>query len=208
MLLSASHKLQLGHVAADLVVNFHEWNPRMANLLYVDNSNVWIEGMHVAAFVNGKAPDVWAAVKNNLCDYSWQLDFGKLFEFAGGAKKEVRKAALFGSRPPKNDSLWDAARRNGFEVITYDRNVANHEKKIDTDITATMIEDSFLVLKPGDEITLVSGDSDYVPAIEKLTARGIPVHVVFWKHAARELKEVATSFVELDQYLHHLARES
>lgn len=178
----------------------------MANLVYVDNSNVWIEGMHVAAYTNGMAPSVWDAVQNRICDHNWKIDFGKLFAFAGGDKADVRKAALFGSRPPQNDSLWDAARRNGFDVVTYDRNVANHEKKIDTDIATTMIEDSFLVLQPGDEMTLVAGDSDYVPAIEKLKARGIPVHVVFWKHASRELKQVASSFTELDQYLQHLAR--
>lgn len=178
----------------------------MANLVYVDNSNVWIEGMHVAAYANGMAPSVWDAVQNRICDHNWKIDFGKLFAFAGGDKADVRKAALFGSRPPKNDSLWDAARRNGFDVVTYDRNVANHEKKIDTDIATTMIEDSFLVLQPGDEMTLVAGDSDYVPAIEKLKARGIPVHVVFWKHASRELKQVASSFTELDQYLQHLAK--
>jgi len=169
----------------------------VANLLYVDNSNVWIEGMHVAAYRNGIAPDVWTAVKGNICDHTWKLDFGKLFSFAGGDKKEVRKAALFGSNE-----------RNGFEVITYDRNVVNAEKKIDTDIVATMIEDSYEILQPGDEVTLVSGDSDYVPAIEKLKKRGIPVHVVFWKHASREIKEAATSFTELDQWLEHLKRQS
>ena len=31
----------------------------MANFLYVDNSNVWIEGMHVAAVKSGMAPDIW-----------------------------------------------------------------------------------------------------------------------------------------------------
>jgi len=178
----------------------------MANLLYVDNSNVWIEGMHVAAAKHGHAPDVWAAVQNKICDYNWKLDFGKLFQFAGGDKAEVRRAALFGSRPPQNDSVWQAAERNGFDVIVYDRNVANHEKKIDTDIVATMIEDSFTILQPGDEVTLVSGDADYVPAIEKLKKRGIPVHVVFWGHASRELKEVATKFVNLDAFLDHLSR--
>ncbi|HBO5663972.1 TPA: NYN domain-containing protein [Pseudomonas aeruginosa] len=179
---------------------------RVANLVYVDNSNVWIEGMHVAAFQNGMAPSVWDAVQNRICDHGWKIDFGKLFDFAGGDRANVRKAALFGSRPPQNDSVWGAARRNGFDVTTYDRNVANNEKKIDTDIVATMIEDSFVILQPGDEITLVSGDADYVPAIDKLKARGIPVHVVFWKHAARELKQVATSFTELDPYLKHLSR--
>ena len=179
----------------------------MANLLYVDNSNVWIEGMHVAAAHRGLAPDVWSAVKGKICDYNWKLDFGKLFEFAGGDKKDVRKAALFGSRPPPNDSVWKAAERKGFQVVVYDRNVVNHEKKIDTDIVATMIEDSYEILKVGeDEITLVSGDADYVPAIEKLKKRKIPVHVVFWAHASREIKEAATKFISLDQYVDHLSR--
>jgi len=179
----------------------------MSNLLYVDNSNVWIEGMHVAAAQHGHAPDVWSAVQNRICDYNWKLDFGKLFQFAGGDRAEVKRAALFGSRPPKNDSLWTAAERNGFDVIVYDRNVVGREKKIDTDIVATMMEDSYEILKVGeDEITLVSGDADYVPAIEKLKKRGIPVHVVFWNHAAREIKEVATKFVNLDPFLEHLAR--
>lgn len=179
----------------------------MANLLYVDNSNVWIEGMHVAAVQHGLAPNIWGAIEQKICDYEWSLDFGKLFQFAGGEKADVKKAALFGSRPPKNDTLWDAAKRKGFEVIVYDRNIANHEKKIDTDIVATMIEDSYEIYTKGDEITLVSGDSDYVPAIEKLKKRGIPVDVVFWGHAANELKTVARKFVNLDSYLQHLARE-
>jgi uncharacterized LabA/DUF88 family protein len=179
----------------------------LANLLYVDNSNVWIEGMHVAAAQRGHAPDVWSAVQNKICDYNWKLDFGKLFEFAGGDKADVKRAALFGSRPPKNDSLWTAAERNGFDVIVYDRNIAGREKKIDTDVVATMMEDSYEILKVGeDEITLVSGDADYVPAIEKLKKRGIPVHVVFWAHASRELKDAATKFVSLDPYLEHLCR--
>jgi len=178
----------------------------MANLLYVDNSNVWIEGMHVAAHVAGHAPSVWDAVQNKICDYNWKLDFGKLFEFAGGDRKDVKKAALFGSRPPQNDSVWDAAKRKGFEVVVYDRK-HGHEKKIDTDIVATMMEDSYEILKIGeDEMTLVSGDADYVPAIEKLKKRGIPVHVVFWNHASRELKDIATKFVSLDGYLNHLSR--
>lgn len=70
-----------------------------------------------------------------------------------------------------------------------------------------MITDSFEILKIGEEeITLVAGDSDYVPAIEKLRKRNIPVHVVFWNHAAKELKEAATKFFSLDQYLNHLCR--
>jgi len=177
----------------------------LANLLYVDNSNVWIEGMHVAAVQSGKAPDVWTAVQNRICDYNWKIDFGKLFQFAGGDKSEVKRSALFGSRPPQNDTLWNIARSRGFEVIVHDRNIANKEKKIDSEIVTQMMADSYTIFEDGDEFTLVAGDTDYVPTIEHLTDRGIKVSVVFWQHAGRELKEVCTEFVALDPYLDHLA---
>ena len=65
-----------------------------------------------------------------------------------------------------------------------------------------MVADSYELMKPGeDEITLVAGDADYVPTIERLRARGFTVHVVFWDHASRELQEAATKFTPLNQYL-------
>lgn len=175
----------------------------MANFCYVDNSNVWIEGMHVSAVAKGHAPNIWTACDNQICDYDWKIDFGRLFEFAAGS--DVGRAVLFGSRPPTNDSLWTVAVRNGFEVIVHDRNAANREKKVDTQITAEMIEDSFMRMKAGDTITIVSGDSDYVPAIEKLKARDFNVEVCFWDHASREIREVATKFISLNKYLDHLS---
>lgn len=179
----------------------------MANFLYVDNSNVWIEGMHVAAVENGLAPTIWDAMENKVCDNSWRLDFGKLYEFAGGEKKDVGRAVLYGSRPPKNDSLWSQAEKRGFEVIVYDRNASNKEKKIDTSIAADMVADSFELMKPQqDEVTLVCGDRDLVPAVERVRKRGIQVDVVFWDHCANELKGVASNFISLNQHLRHLCR--
>ena len=71
---------------------------------------------------------------------SIRLDFGKLHNVvAGNDPSRIRRATLFGSRPPKNDSLWQIARSAGFETIIVDRNVANREKKIDTGIVAAMI---------------------------------------------------------------------
>lgn len=55
----------------------------MSNFLYVDNSNVWIEGMHVAAVASGAAPDIWTAQAERITD-RFILDFGKLKDFAGG----------------------------------------------------------------------------------------------------------------------------
>lgn len=177
----------------------------MANFLYVDNSNVWIEGMHVAAVQNGLAPNLYAAQQNNICDYSWKIDFGRLLQFAGGERHEVGRAVLYGSRPPKNDSLWEAARHQGFEPVVHDRNFSNKEKKIDTQIATDIVADSFQRMDPEkDEVTLVAGDSDYVPTIEKLKELGFRLYVVFWDHAARELREVCTEFTSLNSYLDHL----
>lgn len=174
----------------------------MANYLYVDNSNVWIEGMHVSAVQNGHAPDIWTALDNKICDYSYKIDFGRLFEFAGGAKAQVGRAVLFGSRPPKNDSLWASAKARGFEVVVHDRNVRNREKKVDTSIVTEMVSDSFQHMNPRqDEITLVAGDADYVPTIESLRKRGFTVDVVFWDHASSELKRAASRFVSLNKHL-------
>lgn len=178
----------------------------MANYLYVDNSNVWIEGMHAAAASRGLAPTIWDALEQKICDYSWKLDFGKLYEFAGGDKKDVGRAVLYGSRPPANDSLWLIAKAKGFEIVVYDRNASNREKKVDTSIAADMIADSYERMDPSkDEVTLVSGDRDLVPAVEKLRKRGFTVDVVFWDHASVELKSVASHFVSLNPRLELLA---
>ena len=175
------------------------------NYLYVDNSNVWIEGMHVSAVREGMALDIWTAQDQRICDQGWKLDFGRLYEFAGGQVPDVGRAVLFGSRPPPNDTLWAAARLKGFEVIVYDRNARNREKKVDNSIATEMLTDAFeRVDSAVDEITLVAGDADYVPTIRALRARGFAVNVMFWSHASRELREAATSFIALDGFLDFL----
>lgn len=176
----------------------------MANFLYVDNSNLWIEGMYVAAVEAGLARDVSSAHEKRICDYTWKLDFSRLYEFAGGAN--VGRAVLFGSCAAPNDAFRNAVHRCGFESIVQDRNMRNKEKKVDTSIVANMMRDSYERLRNGDEITLVAGDKDYVPVLEMLLSREIPVHVVFWAHAADELKRLCTKFVSLNAYVNFLRK--
>lgn len=178
----------------------------MANFLYVDNSNVWIEGMHVAAVESGSAPDVESAQEYKICDYTWKMDFGRLLEFAGGTRSEIGRAVLYGSKPPPNDSLWAAAKRKGFEVVVHERNrYSGREKKVDTNIVTDVTADAFERMKPeDDEITLVAGDADYVPMILRLRDRGYRFDVCFWDHAAQELKSACSNFISLNSYLRHL----
>lgn len=91
-------------------------------------------------------------------------------------------------------------------MVVHDRNAANKEKKVDTSIAADMISDSYDLMNPAnDEVTLVSGDRDLVPAVEKLRSRGFKVDVVFWDHASTELKNSASSFVSLNPHLKLIA---
>jgi hypothetical protein len=180
----------------------------MAKYVCVDNSNVWIEGCRAAAVENDLAYDIADAVENKILDRTWKYDFGKLLKLVGGEKDGLKKAVLFGSRPPQNDSLWEAARVGGFEVIVEDRNAQNREKKIDTGIVAQMMEDSYecIVDKSVDEMILVAGDKDYVPAVNRISKRSIRVVACFWDHAAIELKDHAAEFVSLNKYINDLTR--
>lgn len=177
----------------------------MADWIYVDNSNVFIEGKRVSAVQLGLAPDIWDAFEHGILDHNYRLSFGKLYHFvAGNNKAETARAMLFGSRPPANDSIWEIARRAGFEVVTQDRNIANKEKKIDTGLVAALTRDAYRNSKPGDIFTIVSGDNDYVPAVQQLRNDGFQVDVVFWNHAGRELRGSASNFISLDEHLDSL----
>ena len=148
----------------------------MADWIYVDNSNVFIEGQRVHAVQQGMALSIHDAMQNRIVDPGYRISFGKLYQFIAGAKPA--RAMLFGSRPPENDAIWDIARQAGFEVITHDRNAANKEKKIDTGIVTEMTRDAYRNAEAGDVFTLVSGDSDYVPTVQRLIADGFQVDVV------------------------------
>lgn len=179
----------------------------MSEFVYVDNSNVFIEGQRVSAVSKGMALNVFDAMNNGILDVTYRLDFGKLHGFvAGNDPKSIARAMLFGSRPPKNDSLWKMAEDAGFEVIVEDRNIRNKEKKIDTGIVAAMTRDAYTrAVKDKDVITLVAGDGDYVPAVRQLKEDGFTIEVVFWNNASGDLKKACSKFIALDKFLSHLA---
>ena len=177
----------------------------MASFVYVDNSNVFIEGQHVSAVKKGLAPNIFDAQQRRICDRDYKIDYGRLYEFSGASKDGTAK--LYGSRPPPNDTVWNLARRAGFEVVVFDRSEwTGKEKMVDAAIVTAMVRDAFTkVDKSKDEIILMAGDSDYTPTVEQLREDGFKVEIVFWEHAATVLKKAASKFTSLNQYLDHLA---
>ena len=109
------------------------------------------------------------------------------------------------SSPPESDKVWTVAENVGFEVLVIERNVENREKKVDTGIVAAMIKDAYTrISRKNDTISLVAGDSDYVPAVRMLVADGFHVEVVFWSSVSWELKKEASKFIEFDKHLETL----
>jgi uncharacterized LabA/DUF88 family protein len=177
----------------------------MSEFIYVDNSNVFIQGKRIAAIRHRQSRNLQSN-RENIQDFPFRLDFGELYDFISeNNPNKVSRALLFGSRPPESDAVWAIAERAGFEAIVVNRNSENKEKKVDTGIVAAMVRDAYTrVDKAKDTITLVAGDSDYVPAVELLTGDGFRVEVVFWSSVSHELKSVCSRFIELDRYLERL----
>ena len=180
----------------------------MADYIYVDNSNLFIEGRRVSAVKQGKAKNIIEAMKFGVLDNSYDISFGRLYEFLTGEKgrsKNVAKAFLFGSRPPPSDSIWSHAKQVGFDVVLEDRNINNKEKKIDTGLTAKVIKHAYKHMDPKNDLAIiVAGDGDFVPAIKELHEDNFKIEVVFWKHASRELKALCDRFTDLDDHLEFL----
>ncbi len=174
--------------------------------VYVDNSNLYIEGRRVSAGAQGLAANVREAIRDGVFDHAYTIDFGKLYEFLCGTdKRQIKRAALFGSRPPPNDGIWKFAERAGFELKLEDRNYSNKEKKIDTGIATMMMRDALKGADPKKDLfVLVAGDADYVPTLKAIKEEGFEIEVVFWRHVARELCDESTRFIGLDEYLEQL----
>jgi uncharacterized LabA/DUF88 family protein len=174
----------------------------MSALIYLDDSNLWIEGKKVSAVSQGFALDVWDATATRSYDNTFKLDFGKALEIANNAP--VKVARFYGSRPPEADSVWNAAKSAGFQLTILDRNQRNKEKGVDSSMVADIIEDMYTIATEGDIFIIMAGDADYVPVIQKLQAKNYEVHVLFWDHAANDLKRAAHKFLSLNQFLNQL----
>jgi uncharacterized LabA/DUF88 family protein len=158
-------------------------------LILVDNSNVFIEGQKQSARLKGIPPD--PVTFRDPTDPSWRIDFGGLItELAAGRK--IHDAILVGSRPPRNDSVWEAASLNGFKVTVHERSSDNREKAVDTELVAQGTE--LIVLAPEPMIlVLASGDRDFIPLVNVAHRRGWLVELCAFSSAFNPSGELATT---------------
>jgi len=158
-------------------------------VVLVDNSNIFIEGQKHSARLKGIPAD--GVTGKQPCDPSWRVNFNELLQELAG-KRPIHKAILVGSRPPKNDGVWVAAGKQGFEVIVHDRSADNREKAVDTELVARGTE--IICSAPNTmDLIIASGDRDFIPLVGVAHRRDWSVEMAAFTSAFNPSGEMATS---------------
>lgn len=156
--------------------------------LFIDNSNVYIEGQRVAR-ETFKYDDPLVM--------RFRINYGKLLDFVRG-DRSLKETVLVGSRPPSNDALWNRLKSLDIEPRIFDRSAfSGKEKRVDAEMTNAIRDALEENPNPG-TIALVAGDSDYVPVVQRCVKRGWSVELYFWAQASGELKRLdGVKFIDL-----------
>lgn len=181
-------------------------------VILVDNSNIFIEGQKFSA----KKKGISQADGRLICDPSWRIDFGQLISIVAD-KQDVVKAVLVGSTPPQTDSIWEAAKRGGFQVITHSRNLSGKEKKVDTEIVAqgTKIICRLAYTNEDNEVKdkfvlkLLSGDSDFIPLVKVAEEEGWETEMWAFSssfNSSGEMAQTVSSIKPLDNIFEQIGK--
>ena len=140
--------------------------------IYVDDSNLWISGKKAYAEVHKLSTSE---------DPRARFDIGQLNEVVA-EKREVGGRILYGSEPPEVDTVWTKVKQHGWEVDIKQKSYhTGKEKQVDVQLVADVV--SLVNQKKGGTVIIVSGDSDYIPAINEALDRGWQVEVWSWEKA-------------------------
>ncbi|OLR94441.1 NYN domain-containing protein [Actinokineospora bangkokensis] len=170
--------------------------------VYLDHSNIWIGGnsLHRQRLGITTTPDQQSQV-------SWACDFARLYELLCPPDQHIGRSVLVTSTKPGAATTWRyAAEQAGFDVRIQPR-IGPVEKQVDQELGMLMVDDAIDHLTPNDTVVLASGDSDFLPAIERVRRRvpGVTIRIVSWSHSlSAELGATADEVLLLDHHLDHL----
>jgi uncharacterized LabA/DUF88 family protein len=162
--------------------------------VFVDNSNVWIEGKRVAG--RHSKPSVESNGR-------YRIDYGNLLGVVQDGRFLADVPKLYGSEPPPNDSVWKMIKSKGFEVEVFKRNIFNKEKGIDMKMGLDIGKLLYTSGSPG-ILIIVAGDADFVPVVEAAREIGWKTEAWYWSNAAKALKRAVDRFGELDAHLYRI----
>jgi uncharacterized LabA/DUF88 family protein len=132
--------------------------------------------------------------------YDDKVDFEKLLDAAVVNRRLVRASAyVVKGDTPGEEGFYDALRGIGYEVKVKElKEFAGGEKKGDWDLGMTV--DMIQQAKKLDVVVLVTGDGDFAACVSHLKSQGCRVEVMsFGRSSAREIKEAADNFMDMDE---------
>src|SRR3989338_4813463 len=150
----------------------------------------------VGIFVDVQNLYYWA---KNL--YQAKVNFGALLTHCVAGRKLIRAAAYVIRGPQSiDDNFFKALEHQGFEIKSKDLQVfAGGTKKGDWDVGLAI--DAIKLMNHLEVVVLVSGDGDYIPAVEYLQYNGTLVEVAaFGETASGKLKEIADDFIDISRH--------
>lgn len=131
--------------------------------------------------------------------YKSKVNFGKVVEDAVAGRTLVRAIAyVISTETGEEQAFFEALSKMGIETKDKDLQIFyGGAKKADWDVGITV--DAIKLAPKLDTVIIVAGDGDFIPLVEYLKA-GTQVEVVaFGRSTSSKLKEVADSFMDLDQ---------
>ncbi len=131
--------------------------------------------------------------------YDSKVDFDKLLNSAVMNRKLVRALAyVIKADTPDEKNFFDALERMGYEVKTKElKEFYGGQKKGDWDLGMTV--DMVQQAKKLDTVVLVTGDGDFAVLVDHLKSMGCRVEVMsFGKSSAKEIREAADNFIDMD----------
>jgi len=131
-----------------------------------------------------------------------KLDYHKYYKFISDLG-EIQQAIAYGAQlHGEANSFLHCIKKIGFsakyKTTKTFQNADGIKRKADQDVAITI--DIVNMIQSMDMIILGSADGDLVPAVEWARTRGVDV-VVFASGISRDLKDVATKFIEIPESL-------
>jgi hypothetical protein len=173
---------------------------------YLDASNIFIGAQQVAAYRTGLATSPVSAASLGTIIPSTRLGLARLRALVLGtdqAAANARAVCVLSTKPGVTPPIVAAAKAAGWQPVVVQRAADGTEKEADTALAVEMVADVLSRGLPPQavEITLLSGDRDFCPAIEALTKQGFRVDVMAWEHStSHRVVGAASRFLPLDPH--------
>ncbi len=156
--------------------------------VFVDNSNVWIEGKKVAGRL--RKPQIPSNGR-------YRIEYGTLLQHVLDGRDLAAVPRLYGSEPPPNDSVWKVIRARGFDVKVFKRNIFNREKGVDMRMGLDIGRLALTEPAPA-TVVIVAGDADFVQVVDDAHAPKWKVEAWYWGNCAGDLRKAVDRFESLN----------